>query len=73
MTLTSKELEIKLTEKEIEVIQLIADGKSNKVIAELSGYRDSSVETVRARIYMKLGVPNGCACVAYALRNKLIV
>ncbi len=62
-----------LTAKEIDVIKLMADGHSNKIIADLSGYQEGSVETVRVRIYKKLGVKNGYECVAYALRNKIIV
>ena len=63
-----------LTAKEIEVIQMMADGFSNKEIAQKAGYKsDSSIETIRTRLLQKLSVKNGCECVAYALRNKLIV
>ena len=62
-----------LTSKELEIIRLMADGYSNKMIAHAQvGYQESSIETVKARIYTKMKVRNGCECVAVAIRNKLI-
>lgn len=61
-----------LTEKEIEVIQLMADGHSNKTMAGRVSFKESSLETIRQRIYRRLGVKNGCECVAKCLREGII-
>ena len=61
-----------LTAREIEILQLICDGKSNKEIAvEL----DLSVNTVavhRANIMDALGIHKTAELVVYAIRNGLV-
>jgi len=66
------ELEPILTEKEIEIIRMIAEGLSNKEISFKVDYSYGSLETIRNRIYLKLRVRNAPHCVAYALRNGII-
>jgi DNA-binding NarL/FixJ family response regulator len=61
-----------LTVREREVLQLIADGKSNAVTASMLGLSPRSVETYRARIMQKLGVENLPALVKLAIRHGLI-
>ena len=48
-----------LTEREREVMQRIAAGKLNKVIADELGVSIRTVEVHRARVYAKLGVRSG--------------
>ena len=48
-----------LTEREREVMQRIAAGKLNKVIADELGVSTRTVEVHRARVYAKLGVRSG--------------
>jgi two-component system response regulator NreC len=61
-----------LTEREKEVLQLIAEGMSNKEIAsalELSTY---TVETHRNNLMQKLNLHNTAEIVLYAVRKKII-
>ena len=46
----------RLTGREREIVQLVAEGKSNKAIAEALGISDRTVETHLANAYIKLGV-----------------
>jgi DNA-binding NarL/FixJ family response regulator len=62
----------KLTGREREVVQLLADGKSNKEIAEALGISVRTAESHRAAILRKLGVDSVAALVRYAIRNNLI-
>lgn len=54
----SYKLKYKLSKREIEVLKLIADGKSNKEIAEILVLSVYTVETHRKNIHQKLGVSN---------------
>lgn len=62
-----------LTDREKEILQLLAEGKSNKEVAatlELSPY---TVETHRTHIMQKLNLHNTAEIVLYAVRKKIIV
>jgi DNA-binding NarL/FixJ family response regulator len=61
-----------LTSKELEIIRLMADGNSNKVIAMRTGFSAATIETYRIRMIHKMELKNSCELVAYALRNNLI-
>lgn len=61
-----------LTEREIEVIRLMAEGLSNKMMVPKTGFQEGSIETVKCRVYKKLKVKNGCECVAVAIRRGII-
>jgi two-component system response regulator NreC len=61
-----------LSEREREVFQLIAEGRSNKQIAELLFLSVSTVETHRAHIMEKLDVHNAAEMVLYAVRKGVI-
>jgi DNA-binding NarL/FixJ family response regulator len=61
-----------LTNRERGVVQLIAEGYSNKEIAELLTISMKTVETHRASIMRKLGLTSRAALVRYAIRNKLV-
>ena len=61
-----------LTPREKEVLQLLAEGKTNK---EVSGMLDLSlytVETHRTNLMQKLGLHNTAELVLYAVRKKII-
>jgi DNA-binding NarL/FixJ family response regulator len=61
-----------LTPRELEILQLIVDGKSNKEIAD---HLDLSVNTVsvhRANIMDALGLHKTAELVVYAIRNGLV-
>jgi DNA-binding NarL/FixJ family response regulator len=61
-----------LTPREVEILQLICDGKSNK---EIASHLDLSVNTVavhRANIMDALGIHKTAELVVYAIRNGLV-
>jgi len=61
-----------LSDREREVFQLIAEGKTNKDIAALLYISPSTVETHRARIMDKLDVHSAAEIVLYAVRRGVI-
>lgn len=61
-----------LTSRERGIVQLIAEGKSNKVIAEILNISVKTVETHRAHVMHKLQFNSAAALVRYAIRNNLI-
>jgi len=61
-----------LSEREREVLQLIAEGHSNKEAASLLSISPATVETHRSRIFEKLGVHNTAELVLYAVRRGVI-
>jgi DNA-binding NarL/FixJ family response regulator len=61
-----------LSEREREVLQLVAEGHSNKETAAVLSISPATVETHRARIFDKLGVHNTAELVLYAVRRGII-
>jgi two-component system response regulator NreC len=61
-----------LSEREREVFQLIAEGNSNKDIAQLLHLSPGTIETHRARIMEKLDVHSAAEIVLYAVRKGVI-
>lgn len=62
----------RLTVREREVLQLLAEGKSNKEVASFLRISPKTVETHRARIMSKLDVHSVGGLVRYAIRNRLM-
>lgn len=61
-----------LTSREREVVQLLAEGKSNKEIAEILYISVKTVETHRSHLMEKLNLHSISDLVRYAVRNELI-
>lgn len=61
-----------LTDREKEVIQLLAEGKSNKDVAALLNLSLYTVETHRAHLMQKLKLHSTAEIVLYAVRKKII-
>jgi len=61
-----------LTPRELEVLQLIVHGKSNKDIAIVLGLSANTVAVHRAKIMERLGMHNTAELVVYAIRNGLV-
>ncbi|MDW8343702.1 MAG: response regulator transcription factor [Verrucomicrobiae bacterium] len=61
-----------LTTREREIIQLVAEGQSNKDIARRLGISVKTVETHRAALMRKLGLRDVTDVVRYAVRNRII-
>lgn len=62
-----------LTDREKEVLQLLAEGRSNKEVATLLELGVSTVETHRANLMQKLNLHNTAEIVLYAVRKGIIV
>jgi DNA-binding NarL/FixJ family response regulator len=62
-----------LTDREKEVLQLLAEGRSNKEVAALLDVGLSTVETHRANLMQKLNLHSTAEIVLYAVRKRLIV
>ena len=61
-----------LSEREREIFQLVAEGRTNKEVAELLEISPATVETHRARILQKLDIHNTAELVLYAVRRGII-
>lgn len=61
-----------LTHREREIVQLIAEGKINKVIASLLEISVKTVESHRAAAMQKLNLGSTADLVRYAVRNNMI-
>jgi len=61
-----------LTEREKEILQLLAEGKSNKEVATLLNVSPYTVETHRTHFMQKLDLHNTAEIVLYAVRKKII-
>ena len=60
-----------LTEREVEVLRLVADGRSNRQIADALFLSPRTVERHIANIYLKIEVHSKAEATAFALRNHL--
>jgi len=61
-----------LTTRELLIVQLLAESRSNKVIAAMLDISVKTVESHRGNIMRKLGAHSLADIVRYAIRNKLI-
>ena len=62
-----------LTDREREVLHLLAEGRSNKEVAALLDIGLSTIETHRANLMQKLNLHSTADIVLYAVRKRLIV
>ncbi len=63
---------IKLSNRELEIIELIAEGYTNTQIADKLFLSAHTINTHRKNVMSKLGVNNTAAIVMYAVKTKLI-
>lgn len=61
-----------LTEREIQVVRLIAEGLSNREIAERLSISVKTVDTHRGNIMEKLNVHNTAELIKYAIRKGIV-
>ena len=61
-----------LTDREKEIFQLVAEGKTNKEVAVLLNLSPLTIETHRSNIMEKLNLHNTVDIVLYAVRKKII-
>lgn len=62
----------RLSDREREVLQLVAEGKSSKEIAQILDLSVSTVESHRKHIMEKLNLHNTAAVVRFAIRKGLV-
>lgn len=61
-----------LSNRELEILQLLAKGFTNKEISEQIYLSVKTVEAHRSKIYQKLGLKTRADLVSYALKHKLL-
>ncbi len=61
-----------LTQRELEVLQMIVDGKSNKEIASVLDLSANTIAVHRANIMNSLGIHKTAELVVYAIRSGLV-
>ena len=61
-----------LTDREYEILQIIAGGHSNREIAEMLGLSIKTIETHRMHLMEKLDIHDVASLTRYALRKGLI-
>lgn len=61
-----------LTDREKEILQLLAEGKSNKEVSTILDVSVYTVETHRTHLMQKLGLHSTADIVLYAVRKRII-
>lgn len=61
-----------LTPRERQVLQLVAEGKTSKEVAELMGVTVKTAESYRTRLMEKLGIHQTAGLVRYAIRHGIV-
>jgi RNA polymerase sigma factor (sigma-70 family) len=61
-----------LTDREKEILQLLAEGKSNKEVATILNVSTNTVETHRTRLMQKLNLHSAAEIVLYAVRKGIV-
>jgi DNA-binding NarL/FixJ family response regulator len=61
-----------LTQRELEVVKLIAEAHTNKQIAQILNLSEKTVESHRGNVLSKLGMRDRVELVRYAIRRGLI-
>ena len=69
---TVQEFRNRLTPREREIVQLLAEGKSSKEVAVALGISVKTAETHRANIMRKLEIHSVSELVRYAVKNQII-
>jgi two-component system invasion response regulator UvrY len=69
---TGRPIHERLSNREFEVLRMIAAGKTNSQMAEDLRLSVTTVSTYRARLLEKMGMANNAELMRYALKNRLI-
>lgn len=62
----------RLSTREREVLQLVAEGKTSRQIAEIIHVSPKSIDTYRSRVMLKLGIDNLPALIKFAIQHGVI-
>ena len=63
---------VPLTNREVEIVQLLSEGKSNKEVTSVLGVSTRTVESHRNHIMHKMSFESFSDLVRFAIRNNLI-
>jgi len=63
---------VNLSPRERQIVKLVAEGNSNKVIASILGVSVKTVETHRSSAMRKIGAKSSADLALYAARNRLV-
>ena len=69
---TDKPLHYNLSDRELEVMCLLASGKTLSNIANELSLSSKTISTYRERIMEKMGIKNTAEIIRYAIKNKLV-
>ncbi len=58
--------------RELQILELLAQGKGNKQIAAALGIREQTVKNQFYRVFLKLGVTNRTQAAVKAIKERLI-
>jgi DNA-binding NarL/FixJ family response regulator len=72
MAPSEPKLEEVLTTRQVEILKLLAQGKSSKEIGFALGVSSKTVDVHRSRIKERLGLRDMAGLIVYAIRNRLI-
>ena len=61
-----------LTEREVQILQQMANGRSTRHLVELLGLTENTIETHRRKILKKLNAANMIEAVTIAFRKKIL-
>jgi DNA-binding CsgD family transcriptional regulator len=62
----------RLSPREVQIVQLVAESKSNKEVSGILHISVKTVESHRAHIMEKLGLHSVADLVRYAIRNNIV-
>ena len=65
-------LDLHLTKRELEVLRLVAEGHTDREVADILVISPRTVNRHLANTYVKLDVPGRASAVAYAIRQGLV-
>jgi DNA-binding NarL/FixJ family response regulator len=65
-------MSVMLSERELDVLRLLADGRTNAEIGHLLDLSSETVKTYVQRLYTKLGVSDRTSAVREAMRRRLL-
>jgi len=63
--------EVVLSKRQMDVVKLLVNGYHGREVAEMLNIKQSTVETYRSIISVKLGIHDLAALVKYGLRHNL--
>jgi len=66
------QLMLRLTRRELEVLRLVAEGHTDREVAEMLVISPRTVNRHLSNIFVKLDVPGRAAAVAYAIRQSIV-